>query len=301
MTHVFRRSCRVLLLLTVAAGLVLAGCDSGSTDGGGGIIAPNTSQVSFSVEPDSSQTKSFTLSYRGLNDRPQFDAENIPSIYQIETTEETGSPSDGTSTFEVTFNGPGESGSYAAPVRFRAGGTSTVIRLAGTVLGIQVIADFEDGVAGFFPFGGPGVSAEDGQLRIDGSNVGGSGNFPGIVKPFDSPVSFEDTPVVSAKIKVTPSSDGPAILRAALNGAGDNPDANATVPPLVKEVPADGEYATYYFDFRGNFVQFDGQQVDPSQIGEIVFLINDNNPDTFTGTIYMDDLKRRQNIPDDEN
>jgi hypothetical protein len=113
-------------------------------------------------------------------------------------------------------------------------------------------------------------------------------------------VNFEDTPVVEMRIRVTSSSDGPAVLRGALNGAGENADANATVPELVAEVPADGEYATYYFNFRGNFVQFDGVPVDPTQIGEFVILINDNNPDTFTGDIYIDEIRRRPGIPEDD-
>jgi len=288
-----------LLLVLLFVGLLGGGCDSGSTGGGGGIIAPNSSEVAFTAEPDSSQTKSFTISYTGLSNRPRPDAETIPSAYQIDVADETGSPGDGASSFDVTFNAPSTSGSYAAPVRFRAGGSAATIRLAGTVIGVQLVADFENGTGGFVPFGGPSIGAENGQLRIDGTDVGGSGVYPGIAKPFDAPTNFEDTPVVAARVKVTSSSDGPAVLRAALNGAGDNPDANATVPALVRDVPADGAYATYYFDFRGNFVQYDGAQVDPTQIGEIVFLINDNNPDTFTGTIYIDEITRRQNIPSD--
>jgi hypothetical protein len=129
--------------------------------------------------------------------------------------------------------------------------------------------------------------------------VGGSGVFPGIGKPFDAATDFSTTPVVEARIKVTADSDGPAVLRAALNGAGDNADANATVPEVVAEVPADGEYRRYYFNFRNNFVQFDGVPVDPTQIGELVFLLNDNNPDTFTGTIYIDEILRRPAVPED--
>ena len=300
MTHVFSRSSRVLplLLTVVAAGLVLAGCDSGpTTDTASGVIAPVNSQVSFRVQPDSSGADTLTLGYQGLSERPRPDTASLPSVYSVEVGEETGTPADGESTFLVTFTGPREAGNYAAPIRFRAGGVTATVRFAGTVIGPQTISDFESGVDGFFGFGGPGVSQENGQLRIDGTNLGGEGVFPGIVKPFDAPVNFEDTPVVEMRIRVTGSSDGPAVLRTALNGAGDNADANPTVPALVAEVPADGEYTTYYFDFRDNFVQFDGVPVDPTQMGEIAILINDNNPNTFTGTIYIDEIRRRPAIP----
>ena len=299
MTHFVSRFRRALcsLLIVVAAGLVLAGCDSGpSQDTAGGVIAPVSSEVSFRVQPDSSQSDTLTLQYEGLSERPRPDEASVPEAYTVEVGEETGTPSDGQSKFLVTFAGPTQSGSYASPIRFRAGGVTVTVRFAGTVIGPQLIADFESGVEGFSAFGGPSISQEDGQLRIDGNNLGGSGNFPGIVKPFNAPVDFSSTSVVEVRMRVVASDT--AVVRAALNGAGDNADANATVPDLVAEVPGDQGYSTYYFDFRGNFVQFDGVPVDPTQIGEIVFLINDNNPNTFTGTIYMDEIQRRPGIPD---
>jgi hypothetical protein len=33
-------------------------------------------------------------------------------------------------------------------------------------------------------------------------------------------------------------------------------------------------------------------------MGEIVLLLNDNNPNTFTGTIYIDEIRRRPAIPE---
>jgi hypothetical protein len=300
MNHVLRllRPAFGLLLAVTTAGLVLTGCDTGpSADTAEGVIAPVTSQISFRVQPDSAQADTLTLEYEGLDERPRPDTASVPSVYAVEVGEETGTPSDGASTFLVTFNGPSESGNYAAPIRFRAGRVVATVQFAGTVIGPQTIADFENGTEGFFAFGGPGLSQEDGQLRIDGTNLGGSGVFPGLAKPFDAPVSFEDTPVVEMRIRVVASDT--AIVRTALNGAGDNADANVTVPELVAEVPGDQGYSTYYFDFRDNFQQFDGVPVDPSQIGEIVLLINDNNPDTFTGTIYIDEIRRRPGIPDD--
>ena len=301
MTHFASHSRRALrlLLIVVATGLVLAGCDSGpASDTADGVIAPTSSEVSFRVQPDSAQADTMTLEYEDLGERPRPDTSQLPASYSVRVLEETGQPQRGSSTFEVTFQGPSGSGSYASPVVFRAGDVAVTVRFAGTVIGPQTISDFEAGVDGFFGFGGPGVSQEDGQLRIDGSGLGGVGVFPGIVKPFNAPTNFSDTPVVEMRIRVTSSSSGPAVLRTALNGAGDNADANPTVPELVAEVPANGEYATYYFDFRDNFVQFDGVPVDPTQIGEIAILINDNNENTFTGTIFIDEILRRPGIPE---
>lgn len=299
MTHDSSRSYRVLrfLLTVVAASLVLVGCDSGpATDTADGVIAPVNPQVDFRVQPDSSQSDTLTLEYQGLSERPRPDTASLPDVYTVEVDEETGTPDNGSSSFLITFTGPRQSGNYASPIRFRAGGVTTTVRFAGTVIGPQPIADFEDGVEGFFAFGGPGISQEDGQLRIDGNSLGGVGNFPGIVKPFSAPTNFEDTPVVEMRMRVVASDT--AVVRTALNGAGDNADANPTVPELVAEVPGDQGYSTYYFDFRDNFVQFDGVPVDPTQIGEIVLLINDNNPNTFTGTIYIDEIRRRPAIPE---
>jgi len=288
-----------LLIAVVAAGFVLAACDSGpSQDTASGVIAPVNPQVDFRVQPDSSQSDTLTLEYRDLSERPRPDTASLPDVYSVEVDEETGTPSNGSSTFLITFTGPRESGNYAAPIRFRAGGVTATVRFAGTVIGPQTIADFESGVEGFFAFGGPGVSQEDGQLRIDGNNLGGAGVFPGLAKPFSAPVNFEDTPVVEMRIRVAASDT--AVIRTALNGAGDNADANVTVPELVAEVPGNQGVDTYYFDFRGNFQQFDGVPVDPSQIGEIVLLINDNNPNTFTGTIFIEEIRRRPAIPEDD-
>jgi len=296
----------VFVLLFV--GLLGAGCDSGSS-GGGGIIAPDTSEVAFNVQPNTSESKSFTISYSGLSERPTVDTTGIPDAYAIEVAEENGSPGNGATTFNVTFNGPGTPGGYATPVRLRASGTTATMRLSGTVLGIFTVADFEDGIEGFFPFG-VGIQRENGQLRIDGANVGGPGQYPGFGTSFGGPTDFGITPVVAARIKVASSSDGPAILRAALNTADGSPNADQGIEGVLKkevpgiegvlkkEVPADGEYATYYFDFRGNFFNYEGREVDPTKIRELVFLVNDDNPDTFSGTIYIDEINRRQNIPE---
>jgi hypothetical protein len=294
----------MILLLTVAVGLVLAGCDSGpAADTASGIISPVNPQLDFgSIQPDSSRSDTLMLEYRGLSERPRVDTASLPDVYAVETLEETGAPDNGSSSFRVTFSGS-QPGDYASPIRFRASDVTGTVQFAGIVIGPQTIADFESDLEGFLAFNGPGISQVDGsqdngELLIEGTNLGGPGVFPVVVKPFSNPVNFEDTPVIEMRVRVAASSDGPAVLRTALNGAEGNADANATVPDLVAEVPADGEYATYYFTFRDNFVQFDGVPVDPTQIGELVILVNDNRPDTFTGDIYIDEIRRRPAIPE---
>ena len=306
MTHVFCHSRWMTLLLTVSVGLVLAGCDSGpAADTASGIIAPVTPQLDFgSIQPDSSRSDTLALEYRGVSERPRVDTASLPDVYTVETLEETGSPSDGSSSFRVSFSGS-RPGDYATPIRFRAGGVTGTVEFAGIVIGPQTIADFESDVQGFLAFNGPSISQVEGsegngELLVEGTNLGGEGVFPVVVKPFSNTVNFEDTPVIEMRVRVAASSDGPAILRTALNSPEGDPNANATVPDLVEEVPANGEYDTYYFNFRDNFVRFDGAPVDPTQIAEIVLLVNDNNSDTFTGDIYIDEIRRRPAIPDDD-
>ena len=119
-------------------------------------------------------------------------------------------------------------------------------------------------------------------------------------------MDFTDTQVVVARMKVSADSPDPAFVRLALNTA-DGPDANASIEPLVKEVPADGEYREYYFDFRGNFSQFDGQPANPSIVSELVLLVNDGGSlgflgrsDTFTGTLSIARMARRADIPGED-
>ena len=171
-----------------------------------------------------------------------------------------------------------------------------------------LVTDYDDGgiLSEIVAFGG--ISAEDvgTELSVAGNEVGGSGQFPGVANILSSATDFSDTPVVAVRMKVSASSDGPAIIRAALNQAGDPnlPDANSSAEALIAEVPADGEYRDYYFDFTGLFVQFDGQEVDPTNIGEAVFLVNDDGAlsflgesGTFTGEIVIDRIARRADVP----
>ncbi len=305
-----------LLMLTIAlfTGSVLAGCDQGGVnDDGDTIIAPNTSRISFEVTPGTPDTtQQLTLTYTDLDARPR--PTEVPAPFTIEVAEETGEPSDGSSVFNVTFSPPEEIASFTEKVLFEASGQYTTIQLVGSVgFDDELITDYAgmgivgDVGTGIFGFNGIGAGNIEGQLSLTGNGTGGPGQFPGVVHVLDEVVDFGQTPVLVARMQVSSESETPAIVRAALNQAGDLPDANTSADPLIKEIPADGEYRNYYFDFRDLFVQFDGQPVDPTNIGEIVFLVNDGGAldflgrsDSFTGTILIDRLARRPDIPGED-
>ena len=306
--------------LLTAAGLT--GCDQGGmNDDGDNFIAPSASRVSFEVTPGTADTtQQLTLTYTSLSEVPR--PRDVPGPFTVEHVEDTGSPSDGSSVFDVTFSPPEDISSFTEKVLFGAGNRVVTIQLFGAVgFNDELITNYagegivpsEVGPAGdplppIFYFNGiAGGRIMDGQLVIGGDETGGPGVFAGVVHTLDEIVDFGETPVLVARMKVTPESGGPAIVRAALNQEGDLPDANTTAAPVVKEIPADGEYREYYFDFRDLFVQFDGQPVDATNIGEVVLLVNDGGAldflgrsDSFTGEIFIDRLARRPDIPGEE-
>lgn len=298
-THRSTTGALLVALLIAVAGLT-AGCDSSGTTGN--LLVPNTSTLDFQTTAGESDTLSITLTYQDLSERPQPD--ELPSYYAVSATDEEGTPGDGQSVFQVIFTAPEETGDYTEVARFRAGDAALSVRLAGfSIGGPELITDFSSGEPGFETFGGTfDLSVTNEELSVGMTDVGGGGNFPGMFTLFDRSTNFATTPVLEIRMKVTADSESPSVrVRAALNQAGDAPDANATVPDLLADVPADGEFRTYYFDFRGNFVQFDGQPVNPETIDELVLLYNDNIAPRFTGTLVIDSIVRRPDIPDDAN
>ena len=300
----------VLGVLALLVGLPLAGCDQGGiNDDGDNIIAPSTSRVSFEVRPGATDTtQQLTLTYTDLDERPT--PEEVPDPFTIELTEETGSPGDGTSVFDVTFSPPEEISTFTERILFRAGRRTVTIQLFGSV-GFDdiLITDYAGSgvVTDFFGFNGIGASGVGGQLSMEGTDAGGTGVFPGVAHALDGTIDFSSTPVLVVRMKNEVSSSGPALVRAALNQEGDLPDANTSAASLIKEVPADGEFRDYYFDFRGLFTQFDGQPVDATNIGEVVLLVNDGGSlgflgrnETFTGTLLAERMARRPDIPGEE-
>ena len=301
-------------LLVLLTGGVLTGCDQGGVNNDGdNFIAPSTSRIGFEVTPGTPDTtQQLTLTYTDLSARPR--PTDVPTSFSVEVVDESGSPSEGSSVFDVTFSPPEDIGSFTEKVLFEAGGRYVTIQLFGAVgFDDELITDYAgggivDGVgSGIIGFNGIGASNVEGQLSLTGSDAGGPGNFPGVVHVLNEVIDFGETPVLVARMQVSAESAGPAIVRAALNQAGDLPDANTSAASLIKEVPADGEYREYYFDFRDLFVQFDGQPVDPTNIAEVVLLVNDGGAldflgrsDAFTGTILIDRLARRPDIPGED-
>ncbi|PEN12768.1 hypothetical protein CRI94_12160 [Longibacter salinarum] len=301
----------LLSVLTVSTVSLLSGCDQGGmNDDGDNFIAPSTSRVGFEVRPGATDTtQQLTLTYTSLDVRPE--PGDVPTPFTVELVEETGDPSNGTSVFDVTFSPPQDKATFTEKLIFSAGGRYVTIQLFGFVgFNDELITDYAGSgiVDDFFGFNGlEGASSIDGQLSVPGSGAGGPGVFPGVSHALSETVDFGQTPVLVARMRVSADSPGPAIVRAALNQEGDLPDANSSAAPLIKEVPADGEYADYYFDFRDLFVQFDGQPVDATNITEVVLLVNDGGSldflgrsDTFTGTLEIDRLARRPDIPGEE-
>ena len=303
----------LLLSLLVGAflllsGSLLSGCDQGVVnDSGDNIISPNTSRLAFEVTPGTPDTtQQLTLTYASLSEPPRPD--EVPEPFAITVAEEDGSSADGSSTFDVTFSPPEEISSFTERVVFRSGSQAVTIQLVGSVgFDDELITDYAGAgvVEDFFGFNGIGASNIDGSLAMEGVEAGGPGVFPGVAHVFSETVDFTDTQVVVARMQVTDDSDTPAIVRMALNTGG--PDANASIAPLIKEVPADGTFREYYFDFRDNFFQFDGQPADASDVQELVLLVNDGGSldalgrsDTFSGTILVDRLARRPDIPGEE-
>ena len=302
--------------LALLAGGMLSGCDQGGgIDTETNVITPSSSRIGFEVRPGTADTtQQLTLTYTDLSTRPT--PVEVPEPFTVEQVEMTGSASDGTSVFNVTFSPPNEIVTFRERVLFEAGGEYVTIQFFGDVgfNDILITGYGSEGIVngvgeGIFGFNGIGASTVEGQLSLVGENTGGPNNFPGVVHVLNETVDFGETPVLVARMQVTSDSETPAIVRAALNQDGDGPlpDANTTAAPVVKEVPADGEYREYYFDFRDLFVQFDGQPVDPTNINEVVFLVNDGGSlgflgtsQTFTGTILIERLARRPDIPGEE-
>ena len=311
----------IAVVLTLVTGGLLTGCDqSPMNDDGDNVITPNSQRVSFEVRPGTPDTtQQLTLTYTSLDSRPR--PEEVPAPFNISVAEDTGSPDNGTSVFDVTFSPSDEISTFVEPVRFRAGGRTLTIQLFGDVgFDDTLITDYNGGgvvdaqvgpaadpLPPIFFFNGiAGASIVDGELNVEGAQTGGPNAFPGLSHGLNEVVDFTDTQVVVARMKVSADSPGPAIVRLALNTV-DGPDANASIDPLVKIVPADGEYREYYFDFRNNFAQFDGQPADPSIVEELVMLVNDGgslgflgSSDTFTGTLSVARLARRGDIPGED-
>ena len=100
-------------------------------------------------------------------------------------------------------------------------------------------------------------------------------------------IDFNKTPIVKVSFK---SSDVPGNLRVDLKDI----DGNVTnAKPVVMDFQTGTDYVDYYFDFTGKFEQgFPSvRTVNPSQIIEMIFLVNPGGATGYSGTVYMKDIK----------
>lgn len=142
-------------------------------------------------------------------------------------------------------------------------------------------------------YNGLSVALAHGALLVTGNGAGGSGQYPVAVKNVGA-VDFSATQKVTARIRVAPSSSGPAYVQLALNdvnGVGAN-KFGSVAGGLMFVVPNDGTWRTYTFDFTSRWVQWNDVQVDRAKIKELVFLVNPNTNPPFTGAVEIDDIAR---------
>ena len=132
---------------------------------------------------------------------------------------------------------------------------------------------------------------ENGQFVVELENYGGNGNFSGSsIKlggiGFETPVDFTETPVFQLDVKV--SEDSNKDLPIGLKTLGDSNffGPNDTV------ITETGALNTYYFDLSGG-----GDKL--SAVDEIIIYLNAGDVDPFTGTVTLDNFRRRESVPDD--
>ena len=131
---------------------------------------------------------------------------------------------------------------------------------------------------------------EDGQFVIELENYGGNGNFFGSsIKleglGFDTPVDFTDTPVFQLDVKVSEDSNKNLPIGLKTLGESEYFGPNDTV------ITDKGTLNTYYFDLSGG-----GE--DLSAVDEIIIYLNAGDVDPFTGTITLDNFRRRESVPE---
>ena len=132
---------------------------------------------------------------------------------------------------------------------------------------------------------------DNGQFVIELENYGGNGNFSGSsIKldglGFDTPVDFTETPVFQLDVKVSEDSNKNLPIGLKTLGESDYFGPNDTV------ITDKGTLNTYYFDLSGG-----GDKL--SAVDEIIIYLNAGDVDPFTGTVILDDFRRRESVPDD--
>ena len=130
---------------------------------------------------------------------------------------------------------------------------------------------------------------ENGQFVAELENYGGNGNFSGSsIKlggiGFETPVDFTETPVFQLDVKVSEDSNKDLPIGLKTLGESDYFGPNDTV------ITDKGTLNTYYFDLSGG-----GDKL--SAVDEIIIYLNAGDVDPFTGTVTLDDFRRRESVP----
>lgn len=139
---------------------------------------------------------------------------------------------------------------------------------------------------------GSGINSQGvmgGQFVLEISDYGGNGNFNGLsIKldglSFDVPADFTGTPVFQLDVKVSGDSNKDLPIGLKTIGETDYFGPNNTV------ISSKGTLDTYYFDLSGG-----GE--DLSAVNEIIIYLNAGDVAPFTGTITLDDFRRRGSVP----
>ncbi|RNI29749.1 glycosyl hydrolase family protein [Rufibacter immobilis] len=114
------------------------------------------------------------------------------------------------------------------------------------------------------------MSQAQDALRIK-YNITAPANLPNIVYTLENPLDMTEYPVLAAAVKTLNRSKTVALRLDLLDAAGNLTGGNQvfTLSPLID----DGEFYTYYFDFKEAFGTGAGK-VDPASINKIRILIN---------------------------
>ena len=162
---------------------------------------------------------------------------------------------------------------------------SAAINIAKSAPAVN-IDDFSGGIYSWWSSSNDKISLskDNNMLKISLEKVGPA--FETFGRGFKS-IDFNKTPIV--KVRLKSAADMPGNLRVDLKDI-DGFVTNAK--PVVMKFESNSDFVDYYYDFTGKFEQGfpNMKNLDPSQIIEMVFLVNPGGS-AYTGTLYFSDIK----------
>lgn len=151
-----------------------------------------------------------------------------------------------------------------------------------------ILDDFSDGNLDSWIESATDLSLENGALRVDCDNVGGTGKYQLFFLNF-SPLDMSKFSTMTFKLNVPDTILDITVLRFELR------DINGTdgnyIPPLLKINKTDG-FVEYELKFSNRFTSVHPsiQPLDSSAIVRLGIYINANYSKPYTGTFYIDDI-----------